>query len=278
MPASDLSHSTRPSRVTSAPSRRPRATHESRDSETEQLLERLRDMPADDPRCESLRAQIVAHHMGLARLIARSYTGRGEPLQDLEQAALMGLVKAINGFDPLHGCDFVTYARPMMLGEVKKHFRDWTWAVRVPRRYQEGRAELSHAVATLSQRLGRPPTMPEIAAELKLQIGDLADVMEAAEAYKVLSLDMPGKADEQGTLADTLGTADDGLDAVVDHESLKPLLGELPPRELRLLLLRFFGNRTQAQIAAELGISQMQVSRLLSATLARLRESMLADR
>jgi RNA polymerase sigma-B factor len=234
-------------------------------------------MPADDPRCESLRAQIVAHHMWLARLIARSYTGRGEPLQDLEQAALMGLVKAINGFDPLRGCDFVTYARPMMLGEVKKHFRDWTWAVRVPRKYQEGRAELSHVVTALSHRLGRSPTRPEIAAELKLQIGDLADVMEAAGAYRALSLDLPGKPDEPGTLADTLGTVDDELDAVVDHESLKPLLGALPPRELKLLLLRFFGNRTQAQIAAELGISQMQVSRLLSATLARLRENMLAD-
>ena len=246
------------------------------DGETELLLGLLRDMPPDDPRYEGLRARIVAQHMWLARRIARRYAGRGEPVEDLEQAALVGLVKAINGYDPLRGHDFLAYARPMMNGEVKRHFRDLTWAVRVPRKVQEGRAELSQAVAALSQRLHRPPAADELAAELRLSTADLADLLGAAAAYSALSLNAPGGADERA-LADTLGAPDDALDAVEDRESLHPLLNALPPRELRLLLLRFFGNQTQAEIAAELGVSQMQVSRLLAATLARLRTSMLAE-
>ena len=246
------------------------------DGETELLLGLLRDMPPDDPRYEGLRARIVAQHMWLARRIARRYAGRGEPVEDLEQAALVGLVKAINGYDPLRGHDFLAYARPMMNGEVKRHFRDLTWAVRVPRKVQEGRAELSQAVAALSQRLHRPPAADELAAELRLSTADLADLLGAAAAYSALSLNAQGGADERA-LADTLGAPDDALDAVEDRESLHPLLNALPPRELRLLLLRFFGNQTQAEIAAELGVSQMQVSRLLAATLARLRTSMLAE-
>ncbi len=250
---------------------------DSADGETERLLALLRDMPADDPRYEGIRARIVAQHMKLARRIARRYANRGEPVEDLEQAALVGLVKAINGYDPLRGRDFLAYARPMMNGEVKRHFRDLTWAVRVPRKVQEGRAELGQAVAALSQRMGRPPTAEELAAELRLSEADLADLREASAAYNALSLSTPAGPDEARTLADTLGAVDDALDAVEDRESLHPLLNALPPRELRLLLLRFFGNQTQAEIAAELGVSQMQVSRLLAATLSRLRTSMLAE-
>lgn len=250
---------------------------DSADGETERLLALLRDMPADDPRYEGIRARIVAQHMKLARRIARRYANRGEPVEDLEQAALVGLVKAINGYDPLRGHDFLAYARPMMNGEVKRHFRDLTWAVRVPRKVQEGRAELGQAVAALSQRMGRPPTAEELAAELRLSEADLADLRAASAAYNALSLSTPAGPDEARTLADTLGAADDALDAVEDRESLHPLLNALPPRELRLLLLRFFGNQTQAEIATELGVSQMQVSRLLAATLSRLRTSMLAE-
>ncbi len=187
------------------------------------------------------------------------------------------LVKAINGFDPLLGRDFLAYARPMMTGEVKRHFRDLTWAVRVPRKIQEGRIELSQATSALSQRLGRQPAMHELAAELGISMNELAELMAASAAYSALSLNMPGGPDESGSLADTLGAVDEALDAVLDRESLHALLDALPPRVLRLLLLRFFGNLTQAQIAAELGISQMQVSRLLSAALAGLRASMLTE-
>jgi len=247
------------------------------DGETERLLALLRNMPADDPRYQALRGRIVARHMGLARRIARRYANRGEPVEDLEQAALVGLVKAVNGYDPARGTDFLAYARPMMNGEVKRHFRDLTWAVRVPRRVQEGRAELSKATAALAQRLQRPPTAGELAAELRLSDGSLARLREASAAYSALSLNAPDGPDEEWTLADSLGARDDALDAVDERESLHPLLNALPPRELRLLLLRFFGNQTQAEIAAELGVSQMQVSRLLAATLARLRAGMLAE-
>jgi RNA polymerase sigma-B factor len=252
-------------------------TPDSSDRETEELLSRLRDMPADDPRYELLRGQVVARHMALARRIARHYANRGEPVEDLEQAALVGLVKAINGFDPLIGRDFLAYARPMMTGEVKRHFRDLTWAVRVPRKVQEGRIELNQATGALSQRLGRRPAMQELAAELGISMDELATLTEASAAYSALSLNGPDGADEDRSLADTLGAVDDALDAVVDRESLHPLLDALPPRELRLLLLRFFGNLTQTQIAAELGVSQMQVSRMLSATLARLRARLLTE-
>ena len=247
------------------------------DGETERLLVLLRELPAGDPRCEVIRASIVTQHLKLARRIARRYAGRGEPVEDLEQSALVGLVKAVNGYDPLRGHEFLAYARPMMVGEVKRHFRDQTWAVRVPRKLQEGRAELSQAVAALSQQLSRPPTVEELAAELRLSEEDLASLREAAAAYNALSLSIPEGPDETRTLADTLGTADEALDAVDDRESLHPLLDALPPRELRLILLRFFGNQTQAEIAAQLGVSQMQVSRLLAATLTRLRASMLTE-
>ena len=277
MPPSDLPSAARPSQAAASRSAGPAAADDSGDRETEKLLSELRDMSPDDPRYEGLRAQVVARYTGLARRIARRYANRGEPVEDLEQAALVGLVKAINGFDPEVGPDFVAYARPMMTGEVKRHFRDLTWAVGVPRQVQEGRIELTQASAALPHRLGRKPTMAELAAELRLTMDDLADLMAAAAAYSALSLNLPDGADENRTLADTLGGPDDALDAIIDHESLAPMLDALPPRELRMLLLRFFGNQSQSEIAAELGVSQMQVSRLLSTTLARLRASMLAD-
>jgi RNA polymerase sigma-B factor len=277
VPPSDLPSAARPSQATASRPAEPATADDAGDRETEKLLSELRDLPPDDPRYEGLRAQVVTRYTGLARRIARRYANRGEPVEDLEQAALVGLVKAINGFDPEVGPDFVAYARPMMTGEVKRHFRDLTWAVRVPRKVQEGRIELNQASAALSHRLGRKPTMAELAAELKLPMDDLADLMAAAAAYSALSLNLPDGADENRTLADTLGGPDDALDAIIDHESLAPMLDALPPRELRLLLLRFFGNQSQSEIAAELGVSQMQVSRLLSTTLARLRASMLAD-
>jgi RNA polymerase sigma-B factor len=266
-----------PGAAPSPPSQQMATTADAEERETEELLGRLRDMPADDPLYERLRGQIVARHMGLARRIARHYANRGEPLEDLEQAALVGLVKAINGFDPLLGRDFLAYARPTMTGEVKRHFRDLTWAVRVPRKVQEGRIELSQATSALSQRLGRQPAIQELAAELRISMDELAELMAASAAYSALSLNVPDGPDENRSLADTLGAVDDALDAVIERESLHPLLDALPPRELRLLLLRFFGNLTQAQIAAEIGVSQMQVSRLLSATLAQLRASMLTE-
>ena len=217
MPPSNLPPAARPSLGAASRPTKPTTADDSGDRETEKLLSELRDMPPDDPRYEGLRAQVVARYIGLARRIARRYANRGEPVEDLEQAAMVGLVKAINGFDPEVGPDFAAYARPMMTGEVKRHFRDLTWAVRVPRKVQEGRIELNQASAALSHRLGRKPTMAELAAELRLPMDDLADLMAAAAAYSALSLNLPDGADDNRTLADTLGGPDDALDAIIDH-------------------------------------------------------------
>ncbi|RCV50787.1 SigB/SigF/SigG family RNA polymerase sigma factor [Marinitenerispora sediminis] len=215
----------------------------------------------------------------VAELFARLRRVPEEQPEHLEQAALLGLVKAINGFDPDLGHDFIAYAMPMMTGEVKRHFRDRTWAVRVPRRHQERRTELNQTIRRLTQDLGRSPTSRELAVEMRMSVDDLSELMEASAAYSALSLDSPAGEDENdsGNLGDTLGSVDTALESVVDRESLPPLLNSLPERERRIILLRFFGNKTQSQIAEEIGVSQMHVSRLLSSALARLREGMLGE-
>lgn len=244
-----------------------------------ELFARLRRLSPEQPAHAELRSRIAEHYIGLARHLAGRYGNRGEPLEDLEQAALLGLVKAINGFDPDMGHDFVAYAMPMMSGEIKRHFRDKTWAVRVPRRYQERRGELNQAVRRLTQDLGRSPTMRELAEAMDMPRDDLSELLAASAAYSALSLDSPAGEDEEGgiNLGDTLGAVDGTLELVVDRESLPPLLNALPERERRIVILRFFGNKTQSQIAAEIGISQMHVSRLLSGALARLREGLLVE-
>ncbi|MFC7326301.1 SigB/SigF/SigG family RNA polymerase sigma factor [Marinactinospora rubrisoli] len=255
------------------------SSHSERDAEVAALFTRLRSLPEGDSERDELRERVAEHYLSLARSIASRYAHRGEPQEDLEQAALLGLVKAINGFDPDLGHDFIAYAMPMMTGEVKRHFRDRTWAVRVPRRHQERRTELNQTIRRLTQSLGRSPTTRELAAEMRMSVDDLSELMEASAAYSALSLDSPAGEDESagGNLGDTLGGVDTDLESVVDRESLPPLLNSLPERERRIVLLRFFGNKTQSQIAEEIGVSQMHVSRLLSAALARLREGMLGE-
>ncbi|MQA95720.1 MAG: SigB/SigF/SigG family RNA polymerase sigma factor [Streptosporangiales bacterium] len=247
--------------------------------DAETLLLELAALAPDDPRGAVLRERLVAMHLRLAREVARRYRDRGEPVEDLEQAAAVGLVKAINRYRADVGSGFLAYAMPMMTGEVKRHFRDKTWAVHVPRKYQEQRALLNLSVAEFTQQNGRSPTVAELAARMELSEEEVLATMDAAASYNAVSLDTPVTDEDEGgaTLADTLGDADDRLAGVVDKEALKPLLDALPGREKRILLLRFFGNKTQAEIAAEVGISQMHVSRLLSRTLARLRTRLLAD-
>jgi RNA polymerase sigma-B factor len=172
--------------------------------------------------------------------------------------------------------EFSTYATPTVVGEIKRHFRDKGWTIRVPRRLQELRAAISAATADLTQDLGRSPTVRELAARLKVDEEEVLDGLESANAYAAMSLDTSSSEDVP-SVADTLGVEDEALTGVENRESLKPLLDTLPDREKRLLALRFFQNMTQSQIAAELGISQMHVSRLLSRTLATLRESLLRE-
>ncbi len=180
--------------------------------------------------------------------------------------------------DLSRGVEFSTYATPTIVGEIKRHFRDKGWAVRVPRRLQELKLALTKAISDLAQRLGRAPTVAELAAHLQMSEEEVLEGLESANAYSTVSLDAPDSGDEDApAVAESLGMLDEALEGVEYRESLKPLLERLPPREKRILMLRFFGNMTQSQIATELGISQMHVSRLLARTLTQLREGLTTD-
>ncbi|MER5210899.1 RNA polymerase sigma factor SigF [Streptomyces sp. NPDC002838] len=237
----------------------------------------LRALKDGSPEYAELRNQLVRMHLPLVEHLARRFRNRGEPLDDLTQVATIGLIKSVDRFDPDRGVEFSTYATPTVVGEIKRHFRDKGWAVRVPRRLQELRLALTTATAELSQLHGRSPTVHELAEKLAISEEEVLEGLESANAYSTLSLDVPDTDDESPAVADTLGAEDEALEGVEYRESLKPLLEDLPPREKRILLLRFFGNMTQSQIAQEVGISQMHVSRLLARTLAQLREKLLVE-
>ncbi|MFI0984472.1 RNA polymerase sigma factor SigF [Streptomyces exfoliatus] len=241
------------------------------------LFVTLRELPEGSPEKAELRNRLVRMHLPLVEHLARRFRNRGEPLDDLTQVATIGLIKSVDRFDPERGVEFSTYATPTVVGEIKRHFRDKGWAVRVPRRLQELRLSLTTATAELSQQHGRSPTVHELAERLGISEEEVLEGLESANAYSTLSLDVPDTDDESPAVADTLGAEDEALEGVEYRESLKPLLEDLPPREKRILLLRFFGNMTQSQIAQEVGISQMHVSRLLARTLAQLREKLLVE-
>ncbi|NUR29603.1 MAG: SigB/SigF/SigG family RNA polymerase sigma factor [Catenulispora sp.] len=239
-------------------------------------LTRLRNMAPEDPEYGSLREFVIGEYMSYARYLAGKFQLRGESLPDLEQVAYLGLVKAVDNFDPNYGTTFLTYATPMIAGEIKRHFRDTSWDVHVPRSMQELSTAVRAAEAELTQQLGSPPTAAEIASRLNLSADEVAEAYEASAAYQAASLDVPvAMADGDGSsLGDLLGDDDPAFDLVVDREALKPLLAQLGAREKKILLMRFFRNMSQAQIGAELGVSQMQVSRLLSQILGRLRDGL----
>jgi len=239
------------------------------------LFERLATLPPGSPEREQIRGQLVELHLPLVEYLARRFRNRGEWLDDLTQVATIGLIKSIDRFDLERGVEFSTYATPTIVGEIKRHFRDKGWAVRVPRRLQELKLSLTKAIGELAQREGRAPTVSELAAHLQMSEEEVLEGLESANAYSTVSLDAPDSGDEDApAVADSLGIVDEALEGVEYRESLKPLLERLPPREKKILLLRFFGNLTQSQIAAELGISQMHVSRLLARTLTQLRDGL----
>ncbi|MFE5852126.1 RNA polymerase sigma factor SigF [Streptomyces sp. NPDC056500] len=252
--------------------------HDPRDrSGARAMFVELRKLPDGSAEKAELRNRLVRMHLPLVEHLARRFRNRGEPLDDLTQVATIGLIKSVDRFDPERGVEFSTYATPTVVGEIKRHFRDKGWAVRVPRRLQELRLSLTTATAELSQQHGRSPTVHELAERLGISEEEVLEGLESANAYSTLSLDVPDTDDESPAVADTLGSEDEALEGVEYRESLKPLLEDLPPREKRILLLRFFGNMTQSQIAQEVGISQMHVSRLLARTLAQLREKLLVE-
>jgi RNA polymerase sigma-B factor len=253
-----------------------RASHDR--AHARELFGVLASLPEDDPQRQRVRDELVEMHLPLVEYLARRFRNRGEPLDDLIQVATIGLIKSVDRFDLERGVEFSTYATPTIVGEIKRHFRDKGWAIRVPRRLQELKLSLAKATSELSQKNGRAPTVGELATQLGISEEEVLEGLESANAYSAVSLDAPDTGDDDSpAVADSLGTTDDSLEGVEYRESLKPLLEKLPPREKKILLLRFFGNMTQSQIAAELGISQMHVSRLLARTLAQLREGLLAE-
>jgi RNA polymerase sigma-B factor len=245
---------------------------------TRELFGELAGADETDQRRRQIRDQLVEMHLPLVEYLARRFRNRGEPLDDLIQVATIGLIKSIDRFDLERGVEFSTYATPTIVGEIKRHFRDKGWAIRVPRRLQEMKLSLTKATAELSQRNGRAPTVAELAKYLELSEDEVLEGLESANAYSAISLDAPDIADDDSTaVSDSLGAVDDALEGVVYRESLKPLLEKLPSREKNILMLRFFANKTQSEIANDLGISQMHVSRLLARTLAQLREGLLVE-
>ncbi|MFP5070070.1 SigB/SigF/SigG family RNA polymerase sigma factor [Pseudonocardia nantongensis] len=237
------------------------------------LLEEYAALDPDDPRREVLRDRLVTGFLPVAQHIARRFNHRGEPLDDLTQVATVGLINAIDRFDPGKGGEFFSFAVPTISGEVRRHFRDQSWSMRVPRRLKDMHVSINGAVSELSQVLGRAPKPSEIAHRLDLPVNEVLEGLEAAEAYRSSSLDeMLSSEDGSATVGELVGDADAELDRVDYRESLRPLLSELAPRERTIVMLRFFGNQTQTQIADQVGISQMHVSRLLSQTLTRLRD------
>ena len=220
------------------------------------------------------RDQLTELHLPLAEHLARRFAGRGEPYEDLAQVATIGLIKAIDRYDPGRGVEFSTFAMPTIMGEIKRWFRDKGWAIRVPRRLQELRMSIGAATTVLLQQHGRSPTVPELAGAIGVSEDDVLEALETATAYSTLSLDSPEHDDNAMPTIETLGQDDEALEGVENRETLIRMLSSLPERERTIIVLRFFRGMTQSQIANEIGISQMHVSRLLSRTLARLREGM----
>jgi RNA polymerase sigma-B factor len=220
-----------------------------------------------------LRNELIEAHKSLASHLARRYANRGEPFDDLLQVAYLGMLKAVERFDPDRNLEFSTYATVTVEGELKRHFRDKTWSVRVPRRPQELHLRLGGVVNELSQRLGRAPRIPEVAVELGVAEEEVLEAMEVGGAYRSSSLDTrPGENGEPTAIERRLGAEDRGFDIAEHRVLLETVLSDLSERERTIVELRFFHDKTQTEIAEEVGISQMHVSRLLARTLIELRE------
>lgn len=234
-------------------------------------------LPEHDGRRQLLRDLAVEAALPLAQRLANQYRRAGEAPDELTQVAAVGLVKAVDRFDPARGSSFLAFAFPTVLGELRRYFRDETWAVHVPRHLQELRLSMNRAAEAMAQDLGRVPTARELAERLDEPVEHVREAMVAAAGYTTTSLSQPIGGGGGTELGDLLGGPDDDLDRVDYHESLALLVARLPLREREVLAYRFFGNMTQVQIAEIVGVSQMQVSRLLTRTVNRLRAGMFAD-
>ncbi|MEU4774248.1 SigB/SigF/SigG family RNA polymerase sigma factor [Micromonospora sp. NPDC023644] len=258
--------------TTTAPSATPKLDPRALTDSAADLLNAMAALPAGHPSRAALRDRAIEAWLPLANHLAHRYSGRGEPTDDLAQTAAVGLIKAIDKFDPSRGVDFAGYAIPTIIGELKRHFRDRTWDIRVPRRLQELRLAISDANSSLLQTLGRSPTVADIAAHLKLTEEEVLEGLEGARAYNAVSLSTPtGDGDRATELGDMLGGEDGEFELAELRVALGPALATLDEREQKILTLRFYGNLTQSQIAEQIGVSQMHVSRLLARALTKLR-------
>ena len=222
---------------------------------------------------EEARDQLIVSHLNLVRFLASKFKNRGEPLDDLVQVGTIGLIKAIDRFDPERGLEFTTYATPTILGEIKRHFRDKGWSIRVPRRLQELSAKVNQATDELTVELQRSPSVEEIAAKLGVGAEEILEAMESSGAYTSVSLEAGGSEDDEApALIDRLGSVDEDLDASDDRMVIDDAISDFSPREQEIVRMRFIDGLTQVEIAKRLGVSQVQVSRLLRRTLRKIQD------
>jgi RNA polymerase sigma-B factor len=243
--------------------------HQLDETEVIRLFERI-------PQDNAARDELVTRFQPLAEYFARRFVGRGEPIEDLNQVATIGLLSAIDRFDPAREVRFATYAAATILGELKRHLRDKAWAVKVPRPLQELGLRVNRLLPQLSQELGRSPTIQELADRLEATPDDVFEAMDAAQAYSVASLDAPIGEEGRSPL-ETIGESDQSQELVDRWTAIAPAIKDLPDRERRVLYLRFFSEMTQSEIARQIGVSQMHVSRILSHTLELLRAATTED-
>ncbi|MCH0566607.1 MULTISPECIES: RNA polymerase sigma factor SigF [unclassified Streptomyces] len=246
-----------------------------------QFFRRLADLDEGTHEHQYARNTLIEMNMSLVRFAAGRFRGRGDDMEDIVQTGMIGLIKAIDRFELSREVEFTSFALPYIVGEIKRFFRDTTWAVHVPRRLQELRVELARARDELSGRLDREPTVAELATLMNLSENQVVEAQIAANGYNSSSLDaaLTGDGPEHGeaVLADFIGVEEHGLRLVEDFQSLAPLMADLGERDRRILHLRFVEEATQAEIGAQLGCSQMHVSRLIKRIIMRLREGMLGE-
>jgi RNA polymerase sigma-B factor len=241
------------------------------------LFQRLKDDSSSAPERFRLRCELVEAHLPLAEHIALKYQHRGQPMEDLRQVARVGLIAAVDRFDPERGSDFVSFAVPTIMGEIRRYFRDATWMVAVPRRLKELNRSVAKAASELANELGQAPRPKQIAARLGISLEAVYEGLQAGMAYQADSLDAPARPDEEENGSREPGDVDPGLGVVENRETLQSALADLPERETEIVRMRFFEELTQRQIADRLGISQVHVSRLLRGCVAQLREAFLTE-
>jgi RNA polymerase sigma-B factor len=244
---------------------------------------RLRQLDARDPARRRIRDEVICAGLPLARKLARGFQRSGEPLEDLIQVATIGLIKAVDRFDVGRGVPFARYAAPTIIGEIKRYVRDVGWRMRIPRRLQELHLEIVGLIPALTQQLGHTPAVAEIATALQINESEVNAGLACAAAYRPHSLNAPtfpshaSGPNDSTELGETIGSEDEELNHAIDRAALRQLIATLPERERRILALRFVGDLNQSQIAAQIGISAMHVSRLLRRSLAALRAGMVAE-